>query len=568
MRYSYDSCIDILNNSLKRIRYGYSLEDVLHYLGIILYLAVVFGPICALILETFSYLINNPMDIWSMTIPFGRRLDLLEHSLVLAIAVSISGTCIGVLVASALWSFQKGLLLYLRWFFILLLPIPPYIHALAWYPLFYGNYAAPTTLLPLVSNGWIMSWWVYLMAFLPIALGMSLLGLESVDLSMIEAGFILRQDIAVFANVVLPLARPAIMAGGGIIFLLCLTDYSVPSLFSVNVYPLEIFSEFSASGEPARSLLLSIPFLFPAFLVAVFSQAWLRNTAQTSTDEDRMNRKPFQYPRWFALLQWSAVAMLLLQAGVLLGSLLITTGTLEQFISSVYLAKEDLWFTLKVTIISSLVCLPLALAVAGELTRLRMRGQIWWLLVVASIAVPGPLIGIGLISIWNRPIFSGLQGTELMPIIAMLCRFTPLAALVLFAFLRRIDPILMDAARIFQANFGQTLLKIAIPMLIPGFFAAAAVVFTLGIGELGATLIVIPPGESTLTLRIYNYLHYGASSSVAGLCLLMVFATAVAGAIAIKALSNGSKIFFPNSGRSDELEADSDRSQKGFKKVW
>ncbi len=32
---------------------------------------------------------------------------------------------------------------------------------------------------------------------------------------------------------------------------------------------------------------------------------------------------------------------------------------------------------------------------------------------------------------------------------------------------------------------------------------------------------MIPPGQSTLTLRLYNYLHYGASEEVAGLSLLL-----------------------------------------------
>ena len=42
-------------------------------------------------------------------------------------------------------------------------------------------------------------------------------------------------------------------AAGGLIFLLSLMDYSVPSLFGVNVYAMEIFAEFIAGYEPARA---------------------------------------------------------------------------------------------------------------------------------------------------------------------------------------------------------------------------------------------------------------------------------------------------------------------------
>jgi len=66
------------------------------------------------------------------------------------------------------------------------------------------------------------------------------------------------------------------------------------------------------------------------------------------------------------------------------------------------------------------------------------------------------------------------------------------------------------------------MLEIELPLLLPGIGAGAAVVFLLGLGELGATLLVVPPGSGTLALRIYNYLHYGASDSVAALALCLI----------------------------------------------
>ena len=48
-------------------------------------------------------------------------------------------------------------------------------------------------------------------------------------------------------------------------------------------------------------------------------------------------------------------------------------------------------------------------------------------------------------------------------------------------------------------------------------------VFTLSLGELGATLLVAPAGKGTLTMKIYNFLHYGATEAVSSLCLTMLF---------------------------------------------
>ena len=76
----------------------------------------------------------------------------------------------------------------------------------------------------------------------------------------------------------------------------------------------------------------------------------------------------------------------------------------------------------------------------------------------------------------------------------------------------------------------QDWLRVRLPLLTPGLLAALCVAFALTLGELGATLIVAPPGQQTLTMRIYNYLHYGASDTVAGLCLAMAAGTVVAAA--------------------------------------
>ena len=115
--------------------------------------------------------------------------------------------------------------------------------------------------------------------------------------------------------------------------------------------------------------------------------------------------------------------------------------------------------------------------------------------------------------------------------IAGVARFAPFAVLAVFAQERRLDPALVDAARVHQRSRLHGWWRVRLPLLGPGLVAAACVVFVLTLGELAATVVVVPPGSQTLTLRIYNYLHYGASDAVAALCLAMaVVVVAVTGA--------------------------------------
>jgi iron(III) transport system permease protein len=211
--------------------------------------------------------------------------------------------------------------------------------------------------------------------------------------------------------------------------------------------------------------------------------------------------------------------------------------------SAIKMASREINFTFWVSLIVALICLPIALAVARELVVSRKWEKLIWLLVITPLAIPPSLIGIGLITIWNRPLVFQVYGTGIMPVLAGLARFTPIAVIVLAAQLRSLNPLFIDAARILQTNRWQTWKQIWLPMLAPGFLASAGIVFALTLGELGATLLIAPPGQATLTIRIYNFLHYGASSVVAGLCLMMAVVIFIAGTITAIALAGRSYIF-------------------------
>jgi len=150
--------------------------------------------------------------------------------------------------------------------------------------------------------------------------------------------------------------------------------------------------------------------------------------------------------------------------------------------------------------------------------------------------VPAPLVGVGLISMWNRALPMEVYGTAAMPVLAALARFAPFAALVMVAQFRRLDPRLVEAARLLRPGSLAVGTRIWLPMAAPGLVAAAAVVCALTLGELGATLIVAPPGRATVTMRVYNLLHYGATDQVAGLCLMIALATLAAALVAGVAL--------------------------------
>jgi ABC-type spermidine/putrescine transport system permease subunit II len=66
------------------------------------------------------------------------------------------------------------------------------------------------------------------------------------------------------------------------------------------------------------------------------------------------------------------------------------------------------------------------------------------------------------------------------------------------------------------------MIRIVLPQVRSGLLAAWVIVFTLAFGELGASVLVTPPGESTLPIRIYTLIANTPPSQVAALALLQV----------------------------------------------
>jgi iron(III) transport system permease protein len=238
---------------------------------------------------------------------------------------------------------------------------------------------------------------------------------------------------------------------------------------------------------------------------------------------------PPVFPGYITVLQEGALLLVGLQLAIIILGLTFALGSLAKLSSTLAFSAHEVGDSLLIVACVIVIGIPLTLAVTRELLQPGFCGSLWWGLILLPVAIPAPLIGIGIIALWNTPLLPHLYGTFLMPVFAAISRFAPFAVIILFVQVRSIDPALFDAARIFSRDRIATLTEIILPLLAPGIFIASAVLAALTIGELGATLIVTPPGFGTLAIKIYNYLHYGAASEVAGLCLVMVAATVIAG---------------------------------------
>jgi iron(III) transport system permease protein len=509
-------------------------------IGIALFLLVAFVPLLAIGLAALKWLAESPAAAALVT-PLGRRLPILLRSLLRSGLVAGAAMGLGLVVASAYWRAGPRWFLRTKWLFVALAPVPAYIHALAW-----TTFATELArrLRPLVGPGLAFvgpgaAGWVSVMSLLPLALALALLATGGVPRLLREMAQVYQPDGRVLLRVVLPLAAPLLAMGACVLFLLDLLDYSVPSLFQVNVYALEVFVAFSESNEPAEAFVAALPLLLVSLAVVVLIARHLPRAMQAPAHAGLATGWRARWPLPFRLAQGLAVGVMLLAALVPLVSLAALVGDLGSFGAAIGAARADVVYSLAVALVAAVAVLPLGLAAAGWLGRGGPDGRgsrLAWLAVCLPLAVPPSLVGIGLIVAFNTPLLP-LHGTNVMPVLAALARFAPLVALVLYAQRRRLDPLLLDAGRLFQRSYWRGWTGVTLPLMAPGLAAGACLTFALTLGELGATLLVAPAGRETLTMRIYNFLHSGASDRVAALCLVMVLAALAAGGLALVALA-------------------------------
>ncbi|MCK5472898.1 MAG: iron ABC transporter permease, partial [Planctomycetes bacterium] len=136
------------------------------------------------------------------------------------------------------------------------------------------------------------------------------------------------------------------------------------------------------------------------------------------------------------------------------------------------------------------------------------------------IAIPGTIIGLGLIKLSNNIPVLHRDSFGVLLLCAYVGMFSAFSIRIFEAANRRADPNVAEAAAMDCCRWYQRLLHIDMPIHSGAIAVSMIIVFVLVLGELNATVLLIPPGKATLAVSIDNLLHYGASATASVLCLI------------------------------------------------
>jgi iron(III) transport system permease protein len=200
-------------------------------------------------------------------------------------------------------------------------------------------------------------------------------------------------------------------------------------------------------------------------------------------------------------------------------------------------AKEEIATSLAVSAVSATLLLALALPMA-YFSRSRARLGRFYASSLVPFMISGPMVGLGLIALWNRPGPMGLVYDSLfIVVLACIARFLFFAHQGLTGAFRDLHPCLEEAAVAAGAPWWRHVTGIFIPLLRPTLVALWGLGFIFSFRELDAAVLVTPPGRTPLPVRLFTLMHYGPSRLVAALSVLTV-AVILGGGIATMTVYN------------------------------
>jgi molybdate transport system permease protein len=199
------------------------------------------------------------------------------------------------------------------------------------------------------------------------------------------------------------------------------------------------------------------------------------------------------------------------------------------------------WFTVWVSLLSSLLIFPFGLAVSWLLARRRWPGKsIVETLISLPLVMPPVATGLVLLKLLGRrgPVGGALHQLLDLDIVftwravlAALCVMSfPLFVLFARVAFEEVNPRLEQIARTLGAGDLRVFWTITLPLASRGIVSGMLLAFARALGEFGATIMVagnIPGRTSTLSLAIFQSVQLGHDSAafrLLGISVMLAFA--------------------------------------------
>jgi iron(III) transport system permease protein len=506
------------------------------FLSLVILLLVVIGmlPVLSMLVKSLFVDGNFSLASYEGVLASSRQWRLMEHSMVLSSLVTLLTVAFGMPLGILLGKTD----LPLRRFFIMLfttpLLIPAYIIAVSWFDLLgregllshlFGESVTSSTAHFLFGlPGCVL---VLFSIFLPIPMLLTMIFLRTINPRLEEAGRVVSNWRGVIKGITIPLILPAVLLSAMLVFLLSFGEFSVPNFLRYDVFPVESFTQFSAFYNFEAATAAAVPLAAVTLILLFVEGAFLRERTSQLRPSPEIEPLPLialgAYRRWlFAAVAIIGMVIVIIPVVVLV----IQSAGIEAYAEALNRGGESLLRSLLYAVIGATLLTFLGFF-TGYL--IQTKALKFWRsvdsLTIFLFALPGTVIGIGLISLWNTPWTNMIYTTPMIIILGYLAKYTALTSRITLAQLAQIPSSMEEAAQVAGAGWFRRMTFIVIPLARRGLLAGWLVGYIFSLRDTGITMLVYPAGHETLPVRIFTLMANGSPELIAALCIVMIIAT-------------------------------------------
>lgn len=491
---------------------GRTITDrVINIIVLLLFGGTILLPVILLIVNAINS--ESMLALTESTI-----LKALLTSLLISFSTATISTVTGTALAFLLTKTNLPLARLIKLISLLPLFLPPYILAVAWSDVFL--YLELKDALNNV-HGVVF---IFTVVYTPIAIFVISGSMANINRSVEEAGVFIGSYWFVFTRIVLPLIRPALLSSFSLIFVLSISEFTVPSYLSVSVLTTEIFTQFTAFYNYSAAISQSILLIVICLLLIYPERAFLTNASFMSFGKKGLQLKTVELrsPMFFLFISITYLAITDLLPLVYLIFQSIGSGVIN-LTHAVNLLKTEILNSAVIALEGALLLLFFGYAFAKLSNNKKWKCVDFILLSI--FAIPSTVIGIALIRFFNTPTLNFIYGSSLIVLIAWLARFVFVSQKILSASLRQIPDSYDEAARLMGVSGFVRFIKIQLPLVSEGVFNAFCICFLFCLCELGASIMVYPPGTSLLPVKVFTIMANSSEQLVNSMIVVVLTAT-------------------------------------------
>ncbi len=468
------------------------------------------------------------------------------NSLYLSVLATLGALVVGTTLAFAVARYPLPGKTFLRTAANLALLSPPFIGAYSWVVLFgrmgLVNRALSTFgwSLPTIY-GWRGILLVFVVQYFPFVFLLVSAALRSVDQSVEDAALSRGSPPRrTFRTAILPIIAPSLTAGALLVFMATMADFGTPMIIGegLRTLPTLMYGEFinELGGNPAMASTLGSLLILvnTAALMAQRYYAFRKAYNVVCIQPLTVRRTSAKRRLALTVFAYGVVCVALIPSTtILISSFMPTRGpvmyagfSLQSYQSIFHLIPRAIANTFFLTALAVVLDVLLGVLVAYLLARRRSRVHaLLDALIMLAYAIPGTVVGVGLIVVYNRPPVI-LTGTWIILLVSYFIRHLPYPVRSCTAMLQQIDIRVEEASVSLGVPPFRTFLKVTIPLMFPAILSGAALAWMTTIGELSSSILLYSGPWATMSVAIFTEVfsnHFGTASALASILIVAAF---------------------------------------------